>query len=219
MCIDSYGGLQSEVTSAAGDSRRMGFVLPNTGTSLGADTIGLLRGAAHRSLAVEFIEFVLSPEGQKLWSFRRGTPGGPERHALHRLPVLKSLYAPAYDAYRSDPATNPYSPDRSFVYHKEWTHRIYRDIAFVIRVMCVDPAPELQDAYGTLAAHGFPRDATAAFEDVSAVDYATVTKRIDGVLRSGNAVAQMDLTTELVRHFQAQYRRAAALATSVREAH
>ncbi|HYQ04191.1 MAG TPA: extracellular solute-binding protein [Polyangiaceae bacterium] len=214
MCIDSYGGLQSEVTAATGDSLRMGFELPTTGTSIGADTIGLLRGAPHRSLAVEFIEFVVSEAGQKIWSFRRGTPGGPQRHALHRLPVNRSLYAPAYDQYRSDPISNPYDPKRTFTYHKEWTQAIYRDIAFVVRVMCIDPLPELKDAYSALAANGFPAEATALFEDTSATDYVAVTQAIHRVLRSGTALEQVDLTTRLVRHYRDQYLRVAAAARS-----
>ena len=40
--------------------------------------------------------------------------------------------------------------------------------------MCVDPEPELQEAYGALIAARFPPEATALFDDVSAVDYATV---------------------------------------------
>jgi ABC-type Fe3+ transport system substrate-binding protein len=218
MCIDSYGGLEREATAAAGDADRMGFALPDSGTSIGADTIGVLRGAPHPDLALEFMEFVMSEEGQKIWSFRRGAPGGPKRHGLHRLPVLRALYASAYDAYRSDPNTNPYNPNRRFVYHKEWTHDIYRDIAFVIKVLCVDPEPELQDAYAALADRGFPHEATALFEDVSAVDYGTLTKSVHDVLRSGNAVARMDLTTKLVRHFRDQYRRVGALARASREA-
>jgi ABC-type Fe3+ transport system substrate-binding protein len=218
MCIDSYGGLESDAIAAAGDSRRMGFALPNGGTSIGADTIGLLRGAPHPALALAFIEFVLSEEGQKLWSFRRD-PEGPERHSLHRLPILKSLYAPVHDANRTDPTTNPYDPNRTFVYNAEWTHGIYRDIAFVIRVLCVDPLPELQDAYAALVETGFPAEATALFEDVSAIDYVTVKESIHDVMRSGSAVARVNLTTKLVRHFRDQYLRVTALARAARDPH
>jgi ABC-type glycerol-3-phosphate transport system substrate-binding protein len=214
MCIDSYGGLQTEVTAIESESSRMGFLLPGSGTSIGADTIGLLRGSAHRQLAVEFIEFVLSEQGQKLWSFRRGVPGGPLRHALHRAPILPGLYAPAFDQLRSDPAINPYGGMLGFVYHDGWTRRLYRDISFVVRVLCVDPAPELAEAYQALAVNGFPADATALFDDVAAVDYDTVSTRIHGVLGSGDAVAQMDLAGELVGKFRAQYRRVTELARS-----
>ena len=215
MCIDFYGRFQSEVTAAAeGDSQggRVGFVMPASGTSIGADTIGLLRGAPHRDLAVAFIEFVLSEQGQKLWSFRKGAPGGPQRYALQRLPILPALYAPAYDQYRADRDTHPYAPTHPFVYHDAWTGPLFRAIAFVVRVMCVDPAPELREAYQALSAAGFPREATALFDDVSAVDYETVKGPLRAALRAPNALDEVTWSNRLVRQFRDQYRQVAVLA-------
>ena len=218
MCIDFYGRFQSEVTAAAQDPEqarrgpRMDFVMPKTGTSIGADTIGLLRGAPHRELAVAFIEFVLSEQGQKLWSFRKGAPGGPRTYALHRLPILPALYAPEYDPYRADPDTQPYAPTHQFVYHEAWTGPLFRAIAFVVRVMCVDPAPELRDAYQALAQAGFPAQATALFDDVSVVDYDTVKGPLRAALRAPNALDEVTWSNRLVRQFRDQYRQVAALA-------
>ena len=152
----------------------VGFVTARGETSINPDPIALLRGAPHRELAIAFIEFVLSDEGQKLWSFRRGVPGGPERYTLRRLPIVPRLYDHAFDAYRADPDENPYEEARDFVYHRAWTGPLYSALAFVVRVMCVDPERELQEAYDALARAGFPPEATALFDDVSAVDYAKV---------------------------------------------
>ena len=68
----------------------------------------MLRGAPHPEIALAFIEFVLSPDGQKLWNYRVGTPGGPEKFALRRLPVRKDFYVAANEPYRSDPGIDPY---------------------------------------------------------------------------------------------------------------
>lgn len=220
MCIDFYGRFQREITDeeagGAGRGRRMDFVLPRGGTSIGPDTIGLLRGAPHRALAIDFIEFVLSEAGQKLWSFRKGAPGGPETYALHRLPILPALYAPAYDAYRADPETNPYAPTRDFVYHAAWTAPVFRAIAFVVRVMCVDPAPELQEAYHALDQAGFPPDATALFDDVSAVDYDVVYGPLRAALRASSALDEVEWANRLERQFRDQYRQVTALARRAR---
>ncbi|HEY4188394.1 MAG TPA: ABC transporter substrate-binding protein [Polyangia bacterium] len=216
MCIDFYGRFQSEVTDNAAGGKRMGFVMPKAGTSVGPDSIGLLRGAPHRELAVAFIAFVLSEEGQKIWAFRKGTPGGPERYALHRLPILPALYAPAYDAFRADPETHPYAPSHDFVYHEAWTRPLFRAIAFVVRVMCVDPAPELQEAYHALAIAGFPAEATALFDDVSAVDYDTVNGPLRAALRAPNAIDEVTWTNRLIRQFRDQYRRVATLSRQAR---
>ncbi len=93
MCIDFYGRFQSECVAAPDGSSRLVYVTPSGGSSVGVDPVAILRGAPHREVAERFVEFVLSIEGQKLWNFRVGTPGGPVRYALRRLPVRKELYA------------------------------------------------------------------------------------------------------------------------------
>src|SRR4029079_12661553 len=99
MCIDYYGRFQAEAAAEAGRPGRVGFVTARGETSITPDRIAMLRGAPHRELAIAFIEFVLSDEGQKLWSFRRGTPGGPERYTLRRPPIVPHLHDPAVAPY------------------------------------------------------------------------------------------------------------------------
>jgi iron(III) transport system substrate-binding protein len=203
MCIDFYGRFQSESTQ--GGSSRLGFATPARGTSMDADPIGMLRGGPSPGLARELIEFVLSPEGQKLWDFRVGKSGGPERYALRRLPILPTLYTPPYNAYRSDPDVNPYEQGLSFVYHEEWTGPLFRAIAFVIRVMCVDTADELAQAWRALIEAGFPKEATARFGDRSLVGYEAVTKTIAAALRSADPVDEVKLGNTLVHGFRSLY--------------
>jgi hypothetical protein len=212
MCIDYYGRFQAEAAAEAGRPGRVGFVTARGETSINPDPIALLRGAPHRELAIEFIEFVLSDEGQKLWSFRRGVPGGPERYPLRRLPIVPRLYDHAFDAYRADPEERPYEEARDFVYHRAWTGPLFSALNFVVRVMCVDPERELQDAYAALAQAGFPPEATALFDDVSAVDYATVAGPLRSALQSADPMDEARWSIRLVAGFRAQYRRVAALA-------
>jgi iron(III) transport system substrate-binding protein len=212
MCIDFFGRLQSEVTTAAGGAGRMGFAPVRGETSMDADPIGLLRGAPHRALAVEFMEFVVSEAGQKIWSFRRGVPGGPTRYALRRLPILPRLYDHAFDGDRADPDENPYEAARDFVYRPAWTSPLFASLAFVVRAMCIDPDAELQRAYGALVAAHFPPRATALFDDVALVDYDTVSGPIRAALQSPDPLAQAQWSRRLVEHFGDQYRRVATLA-------
>jgi ABC-type Fe3+ transport system substrate-binding protein len=214
MCIDFYGRFQSEVSQ--GGTPRAGFASPAGGTSMDADPIGMLRGAPSPSLAREFMEFVLSPEGQKLWNFRVGTPDGPDRYALRRLPILPTLYAPEYAASRSDPEVNPYDEARSFVYHEQWTGPLFRTIAFVVRVMCVDTEEELSAAWHALIAGGFPSEATARFADSSLVAYDTAVKTITTTLKAADPIAEVKLGNELVLGFRALYREVADLARAGR---
>jgi iron(III) transport system substrate-binding protein len=212
MCIDFYGRSQADVTAAAGGRPRMGFLTARGETAINADPIATLRGAPHPGLALDFIEFILSEEGQKLWSFRRGAPGGPQRYTLHRLPIQPHLYDPIYDPYRADPGENPYLDVGDFVYRKALTGGLSGVIAFVVRVMCIDPADELSVAYAALAAARFPPRATALFDDVSAIDYAAVTGPLRTALRSADPLDAQRESVRLVSQFRAQYRQVAALA-------
>jgi iron(III) transport system substrate-binding protein len=216
MCIDYYGRFQAEAAGQAGRPGRVGFVTARGETSINPDPIALLRGAPHRQLAIEFIEFVLSDDGQKLWGFRRGVPGGPERYALRRLPIVPRLYDPTFAAFRADPEENPYEEARDFVYHRAWTGPVYGALAFVVRVMCVEPERELQDAYDALARAGFPPQATALFDDVSAVDYATVLGPLRAALQSADPMDEARWSIRLVAGFRNQYRRVTALARAGR---
>ncbi|HKQ69631.1 MAG TPA: extracellular solute-binding protein, partial [Polyangiaceae bacterium] len=211
MCVDFYGRFESEA-SARGGASHLGFVLPRGGTSIGADPIARLRGAPHPDLAREFLEFVLSVDGQKLWNFKVGTPGGPTRYALRRLPILPALYAPDFAKLRSDPNDDPYRDAASFTYHPAWTGALFRAISFVVRVSCVDTEDELATAYRELIRSHFPPRATALFDDVSIIDYPTVSKKIRATLTSPNPLDEAVLASELVRRHRDQYREVARLA-------
>jgi hypothetical protein len=150
--------------------------------------------------------FVLSPEGQRLWTLPHGTPGGPERYTLGRSPILPSFYQDANDR------ENPYREARAFAYKAAWTAPIMPAITFVIRTMCVDTQAELGQAYAALAAAGFPPQATAAFDDLTLVDYQTVSGPLREALRAHDPLAQAAWARRLVRQFRQVYARTVALA-------
>ena len=114
------------------------------------------------------------------------------------------------DARRRDEAA------QDFVYHRAWTGPLFSALGFVVRVMCVDPERELQDAYDALARAGFPPQASALFDDVSAVDYATVAGPLRAALQSVDPMDEARWTIRLAREFRDQYRRVTALARAGR---
>ena len=215
MTIDFYGRFESEAVRRADGSSHVGYVNAVGGTSVGVDPIGLFRGAPNADVAKEFIAFVMSPEGQRLWNWKVGTPGGPQRYALRRMPILPALYAPEFKPLRSDPEVNPYELAKTFTYHEKWSAPLYRGIAFVFRVMCIDTHDELTEAWQTLIAAHFPPEASAAFADVSAVGYATSNTRIREAL-GPKKINEVQLAKELADKFRAQYRHAAELARAGR---
>jgi ABC-type Fe3+ transport system substrate-binding protein len=212
MCIDFYGRFQSEAVRVGNAPSRLQYFTPTGGSSVGVDPIGLLRGAPNRAVAEAFIAFVLSSEGQKLWNFRVGTPGGPVKYALRRLPVRKDLYAPEFSQFRSDPEVDPYREARQFTYHPAWTAPLFKALAFVVRVMCLDPHDEQASAWSALSQAGFPREALRTFSDLSAVDYETAQKIIAPALASANRLDEVRLAKELGGKFRRQYREAEQLA-------
>ncbi len=83
---------------------------PRRATSIDADPIAMLDGTPNPELAARFIRFVVSPEGQRLWTYRPGVANGPRRNALGRLSVLESLYTDEA-ANLIDP-TDPFTGDK-----------------------------------------------------------------------------------------------------------
>ncbi len=212
MCIDFYGRQQAEAVSGPDGKSRMLYVTPEGGSSIGVDPIGLLRGAPNRDVALKFIDFVLSEEGQRLWNQKPGTPGGPQRHALRRLPVLPSLYSEAERAWRSDPDVRPYAPGSAMDYEPDWTGPLFGPIRFIVKVMALDAHEELRAAWEAMESRGFPPEALEIFEDVSRVNYQTALGELRERLGSADKIVEVRLAKELSEHFRSQYRRAEEIA-------
>lgn len=213
MCIDFYGRYQSEaVRPPDGGESRLVYFTPAGGSSVGVDPIGILRGAPNRRVAEMFVDFVLSLEGQKLWNFKVGAPGGPARYALRRLPIRKELYRPEFERFRSDPGVQPYEEAKGFTYHPEWTGHLFKAISFIVRVMSLDAHDEQVAAWRALIAAGFPPRATEKFSDMSAVSYERAGDVIRPALSAASRIEEVRLAKELGSLFRQQYREAARLA-------
>jgi len=219
ICIDFYGRYQAEATTRRDNTGRLVYVSPRGGSVSSADPIGLLRGAPHREAAELFIEFVLSIEGQKLWNFKVGTEGGPSRFALRRIPIRRDFYAEGKDwrTLRSDPDTRPYAEDGALVYNAAWTGALFREMAFAIRLMCLDTHEELVAAWREIIAAGIPPDALATLQDMSLLSYERASGEIREALRSKNRADELRLARELGAQLRQQYAQAAALARALRE--
>jgi ABC-type Fe3+ transport system substrate-binding protein len=217
MAIDFFGRQQQEAVRRRGADDRVTYVSPAGGAVASVDPVGLLRGAPHRAVAEAFIEFSLSLDGQKLWNLQPGAPGGPAYFALRRLPVRRDFYTqPGIAAVRSDPDEDPYSAQNRLINQPERTGRLFREMALVIRVMCLDTQPELKRAWKALIAAGMPAEALALFQDLTAVDYAAAQGRIRTALRSANKVDELLLAKELAQKFRTQYQRTVELAEAAR---
>jgi hypothetical protein len=111
---------------------------------------------------------VLGEDGQRLWTYLPGTPGGPERYALRRLPVRRDFYPSpvpaiqaAYERHRryaaddlGDPAIDPYQVAQHFTYYPRWTARHFAVQREIIRAMALDSGDDLRAAWRTLRQSG-----------------------------------------------------------------
>ncbi len=217
MCIDFYGHYQEEVSGRRANKRRLGFYSPARGTSYSPDPVGILRGAPNRDVAVAFIEYCLSMEGQLLWNLKVGTEGGTERFALRRLPIRKDFYQnPTYSDRRSDPTINPFGKKKPLFYNSGWTGGIFREMALVIRVMCEDTHEQLVDAWRKIIAAGMPSVALDELGDISFVSYEQMFGPIKKAVNPKNKVEEVQLASDLAAKFRKQYARAAAIAEKSR---
>ena len=214
MCIDLYGrSFAADLTTRDG-SPRVVWRAPLGGTTLSADPIGVLKGAPHPDLAQAFVEFCLSPAGQTLWFGKPGTPGGPRDRALHRLPIRRDLYTPAYLLHATQPNLHPFESRDLLTYQRELTGGAFNTLRKIVRVMCIDSHDEMKSAWQALIAAGMPADALAVFADVSSLPYATVGHGDPGLDHPDPIVAERR-AAELAAGFRANYQRAEAMARAL----
>ena len=209
MCIDFFGRTTDEQNRREGKLPRVGYVTPTGGSSVSIDPIAMLRGGPNPELARSFIAFVLSLEGQKLWNYRTGTPDGPTRVALRRLPIRRDLYTPRHLQYFSDPDEMPYETGRAFTYKPEWTASAFGSIRFLIRSCFIDAHDELREAWRALIENGFPAEAMADFERLETIGYAKALGDINNTLRTGDPIAEITLARNLTVEFRQRYRHVA----------
>jgi iron(III) transport system substrate-binding protein len=212
MCIDFYGRFESEAVAGKDGRSRLKYVGVVGGTSVGADSIALLRGAPHAQVAKAFIDFLLTSDGQKLWDYRVGTPGGPVRFALRRLPIRKEFYRPPLQVFMADSDVDPYRSGQAFEYHAAWTAPLFSAIRILVQVMCIDSREELVAARKEIGEQPLDSPAFQKLLDVSRVRYEVAMNEIRNTFRSADRLKQVRLTEELTTWFRNQYREAERLA-------
>ena len=91
VCIDFY----ARVTEGTVGPERARFVLPRAATAITPDPVAILHGVAGErlTLATHFVEFLLTPEAQRLWILEPGQPGGPVERSPRRMPIRRDVYA------------------------------------------------------------------------------------------------------------------------------
>jgi ABC-type Fe3+ transport system substrate-binding protein len=236
MTIDFYGRYQSQATIAEGGSPRMAYLTPKGGSSVSCDPISLLRGAPSRAVAVRFIGFTLSEEGQKLWCYKPGEPasaGGPEKYYLRRLPIRRDFYPSTNPTIQkrheehlkhsadnlADPQINPYALADTFTYYPRWTSSHFAIQRDLVRVMCMDSGDELKEAWQAILKSGGPQANPAVMQKLQRLPTLTLNgtpiqiswPTAPDLLKKHD---RLELTREWTKAFRETYRRAAELASA-----
>jgi len=132
IAIDTYAG---DIIRQVG-TERLEYRLPEDFAALNGDCIALLKGAPNKPAASSFIEFILSEAGQRLWYAKKGSPGGPIRSELGKLPVLPSIYG------TTEPATifrgNPFTLSNILAYDAEKAGKRWNLVNDLFGVFMID---------------------------------------------------------------------------------
>jgi iron(III) transport system substrate-binding protein len=221
LAIDFYGRYQAETSKAPDGTERMRYITPQGGSSVSCDPMSLLRGAPHREVAVRFLHFVLTDEGQRIWNYAPGSPGGPVKFALRRLPIRRSFYPSnnpkvqtRYEKHASYTTeelgaddVNPYKLSETFVYHYRWTGGHFGIHRKLIKAMCLDSGDELKEAWK--AVHTGTGDSAAALDALHTMP-ADLNWR--SALETYNDADTRQLMRDWGEHFRTQYDAAARIA-------
>lgn len=205
MCIDFYGRFEAGMAALREGTDRMGYATPLGGSGVSADPVSMVRGAPHPELARRFVYFCLTEDGQKLWSYRVGTPGGPVKYALRRLPIRRDMYTEAHRQYASDPDVDPYTLAEAFAYNAAWTGPLFDFIRIFIRAMCIDTHGDLTAAWSAIVTAGGP---DACPQAVEAMQEMPITYDQAKKLNLRDKLESVRLIRQWDAHFQRNYQAA-----------
>ncbi len=212
MSIDFYGRSQAEWEERHVGRKTMVYHTPDAGSSVSADPIGLFRGAPNAERAKMFIDYVMSVDGQRLWNYLPGEPGGPQKYSLQRLPVRRDMYSAEHRRHMSAPEAAPYELAGAFTYQGAWTGPLFDVLRTTVRVMVIDCQDELKAAWRAIVAAGGPAavpEAMAAFRELPYAHHEA--RDVSQLLQE--AESQTRTTRDWALFFRDSYGRALALAT------
>ena len=230
IAIDFFGRLQSEMSTPPGGEPVMCYITPMGGSGVNSDPISLLRGAPHRALAVRFIEFTLGEEGQRLWSYSVGEPGGPRRFTLRRLPIRRDFYPSddpvlqaTFERHRAhlaeplwEPEVDAYRLGASFIYEARWTSRHFGVQRDLIRAMCMDSGDELRSAWQAILENGGPENNPEAMRLLNALPDQPRPLTWASAVDIYATVPRLELLRDWTAFFRRQYRLAEKKACTTR---
>jgi len=197
MCIDFYAW--SKIDEVGGDL--VGYVMPEGQTVVNADPICILKNAPHVEEAKAFVNYVMSPPGQRLWMYRRGVKGGPKCFRLARLGVIPEMYNDPSELLLIRKESNPFERKTGLDYDNRKGSKRWQVVNDFVRAAIIDTHEDAMKAWDLLREHKFPKEQDRQFGRVPLNEeelMALAEKWKDAELRERTR-------SEWVRHFRDQY--------------
>jgi iron(III) transport system substrate-binding protein len=143
VAIDFYG----RVFQQAIGTDRIRYVAPRGATAISPDPIAVLHGVRGQRevLANRFIEYLLTPDGQRLWNIEGAHTPYLER-SLRRLPIRRDVYRDR-TGWADD--TDPFEEAAGFNVRGDWM-RLFSDTRPIWAAAWIDSRRVLKDAYATI---------------------------------------------------------------------
>jgi iron(III) transport system substrate-binding protein len=143
MAIDFFARVFQEQIGR----RRISYHAPRGATAITPDPIGILYGThgAEEQLATRFVEFLLSPEAQRLWNLRAGESPYIVR-SLRRMPVRRDVYSDRTGWADDD---DPFELAAGFNMRQRWMRQMGRLIP-IWAAAWIDTKPDLDRAYSAV---------------------------------------------------------------------
>jgi len=148
MAIDFYA--TPKVASLG--TANLGFALPKEQTVLDPDPIAIIKGAPHRQVAERFVQYVLSPDAQKLLILPKGQKDGPRLESLGRMAVNSAAYDQT-EGRRMNPF-NPFKQKNVMKLDVAKTARMERVFNDMVGAVLVDTHADLMKAWAAVIKRG-----------------------------------------------------------------
>jgi hypothetical protein len=144
MAIDFY----ARVTEGTVGPDRARYIAPHASTAITPDAVAVMKGVEGKQLelATHFVEFLLTPEGQKLWILDPGQPGGPIERSPRRMPIRRDVYG---DQTGWADHFNPFDEAGGFNQRGEWM-ALMGDTRPIWDAAWIDSRDALLDAYSQI---------------------------------------------------------------------
>ena len=164
LAIGSYGWAQ--VLEFGED--KVGYMMPQGLTVINPDAISILKGAPHPELAKSFVDFVMSPAGQKLWMLKKGEAGGPKEFSLNRLSVMPHVYKEVEG--KTFVRVNPFAWKGNFRYDSEKGGVRYTILNDLLGALIIDSHRELEKAWKAVIKGGMKEAAVEKLCEASCTE-------------------------------------------------